>query len=370
MNNRCAYWVVWACVTVAIGFGCSRNSNDAHDAAADEAWDVELPVDVVRSEGDPEEAGLQLTLKPGDRFPLRKVVHQELVQDAQTGTRNRIESRLEVLFAISVLDKVEDRTKLGVRYDRVRYLRRIGDEQLTYDSGQSSASLPVSLWPYRDMVGDGFTFWLGADNQIVAIDGFTEFMNRCLKNVPEEDRNQVVLGMEASTGESGIANFIDNTIGLLPYGTSQKLGDSWERPSHIGRPVPMHVRNRYTLTELDKEVAKIDIRGEITPSTTMNAANEETGVRVVVTGGESQGHCTIFRETGLPKHSEVTQHIEMTVMLSNNVQFKQHKQVTTTIEAFPAQTATAPTIITFGETAPRPIDAPRPDAAIRPASAP
>ncbi len=246
------------------------------------------------------------------------------------------------------MDKVEDRTKLQVRYDQVKYSHRIGDEVLQFDSSRPTANLPVSVKAYQAMVGDGFSFWIGKENQIVSVDGFTEFLSRCLRNVPEAERSKVVLGIEAGSGESGIANFIDNSIGLLPYGGAHKPGDSWERPSHIGRPVPMHVSNTYTLKQLDPQLATIDIRGQITPSTTMTASDAQTGVRVTVRGGETQGSCTIFRETGLPQRSHVEQNIDMTVMMSGALQFNQRKKVTTTIEAYPINTASAPARIQLG----------------------
>ncbi len=329
--------------------GCSQEKTASSQGEIVEEWGTQAPdKNVVRSLESANQSQLKLKLKPGDRFPLRKVVEQELNQDSLSGSANRIHTRLELLFAISVVDKADDRTKLQVRYDQVKYSHRIGEELLEFDSTRPAGNLPVSVKAYQAMVGDGFSFWIGKENQIVSVDGFTEFLNRCLQNVPESDRSNVVLGIEAGSGESGIANFIDNSIGLLPYGGVHKPGDSWERPSHIGRPVPMHVNTQYTLKQLDPHLATIAIRGQITPSTTMTAQDAQTGVRVTVRGGETQGSCTIFRETGLPQRSHVEQNIDMTVMMSGALQFNQRKKVTTTIEAFPVGATSAPARIQLG----------------------
>lgn len=346
-------------VVILICTGCSEETSATHRGEVVDEWGAEAPAtDVVRTTETPDTTHLSLNLKPGDRFPLRKIVEQELIQDSITGSGNRIKTRLELLFAISILEKVDDRTKLSVRYERVKYSHRIGDETLVYDSTDPPTVVPVALRAYHDMVGDGFTFWIGAENQIVSVDNFTEFLNRCLRNVPESQQHKVLLGIEAGSGESGIANFIDNSIGLLPYSGEYHLGDTWERPSHIGRPVPMHVNNTYTLKQVDNDLATIEIRGKITPSTTMTADDAQTGVRVTVTGGETTGTCTIFRETGLPQRSRVEQNINMTVMMSGALQFNQRKIITTTIEAYPVSSTSTPVRIGFREQTPTPEQQP------------
>ncbi|MBT5019993.1 MAG: hypothetical protein HON04_14760, partial [Planctomicrobium sp.] len=302
-NGFCSIFGALLCC-LCLFSSCSDKTASTPQSENSEEWEATKPDEnVVRSQPDNSSAQLKLKLKQGDRFPLRKVVEQELIQDSLAGSTNQISTRLELMFAISVIEKLEDRTHLQVRYEQVKYQNRIGDQVTAFDSTRSSSNLPVSFQAYRDMVGDGFTFWIGPENQIVSVEGFTDFINRCLRNVPEAERNQVALGIEAGSGESGIANFIDNSIGLLPYGGNYHPGDTWERPSHIGRPVPMLVNNTYTLKDLNKESATIDIRGEIIPSTTMTSTDEENGVRVTVKGGETLGSCTIFRETGLPQRS-------------------------------------------------------------------
>lgn len=350
---------------------CSQDNSAPSQTEKAEEWGATRPDEnVVRSQPEDTSAHLKLKLKQGDRFPLRKVVEQELIQDSQAGSTNQIATRLELLFAISVIEKVEDRTRLQVRYEQVKYQHRIGDQLTAFDSTRNASNLPVSFQAYRDMVGDGFTFWIGPENQIVSVEGFAEFISRCLRNVPEAERNQVALGIEAGSGESGIANFIDNSIGLLPYGGNYHPGDTWERPSHIGRPVPMLVQNQYTLKDLGKESATIDIRGKIIPSTTMTSTDEQNGVRVTVKGGETLGSCTIFRETGLPQRSRVEQNIEMTVMLSGAQQFDQRKKVITTIESFPMSASSEPHRIQLGEHLSRELEHRSGGTAIRQVSGP
>ncbi len=335
--------------SLALCVGCGSGTKEAKEpelpdwlSETSQEASTELPQFAAQST-----ANISLNLKPGDRFPLRKVVEQELLQNTLSGAPNKSRSRLELMFAISVLEVANDRTKLNVRYERVNYTHDVADEHVEYDSTRPPLNLPMNIRAYHDMVDDGFSFWLGSNNQIVAVEGFTEFLNRCLRNIPENQRQEVILAIESGTGgEGGLANFVDNTIGLLPFDKQQSPGDSWERPQTIQRPVPMHISNTYTLKDLTKDYAVIDIRGDITPSTAMSSVTDGNGLRVTVIGGRTDGTCTIFRDTGLPKESRVSQDIEMSVMLTGAVEFKQLKRITTTIESFPVSSSTSP--ITIG----------------------
>ncbi|MEZ5940729.1 MAG: DUF6263 family protein [Planctomycetaceae bacterium] len=282
--------------------------------------------------GDAPSAELKLQLNPGDRFPLRKVVRQELTQSTLSGQPDVSYSQLEIMFAISVEEVQSDRVKLAVRYDRVKYQHNVAGEAVYFDSTSPPAVVPIGVRAYRDMVGDGFKFWLGQDNRIVDVEGFTDFLQRCTRDVPEEMRSAVMLGMEAGSGEDGIANFVDNSIGLLPYGVAQKPGDMWERPRYVSRPIPMQIQNQYTLQELTDSEAVVAIRGNISAGNVGEASSDSAQVQV--TGGSTQGTCTIYRKTGLPKASQVERVVNMVVHMPT-AEFRQQKRVSTTIESFP-----------------------------------
>ena len=165
---------------------------------------------------------LKLQLEPGVKFPLKKQVITTLVQTASDGTVQQIQTELRLLMAIRVEEVTGDRTRLGVTYNRVEFDQTIDGQKLAYRSSNPPAEIPLSARAYHDMVNDGFSFWIGKDNQISELVGFREFLERCLANIPPDQRKQVLLGMEAGSDENGISDFVDNTIGLLPFGRDRK----------------------------------------------------------------------------------------------------------------------------------------------------
>jgi hypothetical protein len=285
---------------------------------------------------------LELKLHPGDRFPLTKVVDVELAQASLSGSPDLSHRRLEMMLMIEVADRQADRTQLRVKYERVKYSRDVAGEKLEYDSLHPPAEIPFAVRMYHDMVRDGFSFWLNDHNQIVEAEDFKAFLNRCLRNIPEEKRHQVLLEAEGS-GEHGISDFIDNSIALLPFGY-RKAGDSWDKSRNVNRPIPMVVRNTYRLEELNDETALISITGKVGSSTTTGESQNSSDIRVTVTGGHSTGECTVFRDTGLPRSSRVETLVDMLVQ-AQSVEFRQQQKTVTTIESYPVVGSAPATVI-------------------------
>ena len=290
-----------------------------------------------RSEREPR-GELKLSLQPGVQFPLKKNIRTTLVQTAGDQTEQRIQTDLGLLMAIQVVDVKDGRTLMKVRYNRVDFEQSMDGQKTAYHSSNPPAQIPLAAQAYHDMVNDGFSFWIGKDNQISETVDFQPFLQRCLAHVPPAQQKQVLLGMEAGTDENGISDFVDNTIGLLPAGREVTPGQEWMRSRNIGRPVPMVVQNKYTLHELTNTEDVVRISGEIVPSHTINRiqqASDKSDVNVTVLGGSTSGICTIFRETGLPKDSYTERVVHMTVTMGDDLTFDQKKTVLTRVEAFP-----------------------------------
>lgn len=281
------------------------------------------------------------SLKPGEVFPLRKVVEQELHQSSLNGTPQISRSRLELNMALTVADVRDGHTLMQVQYDRIKYSQDLAGETTEYDSAQPPQSIPAAARAYHGMVGDGFSFWLGADNQVVQVSGFREFLDRCLAHIPAESRQQALLAFESSAGESGVTDFIDATVGLLPGDLQQVPGKSWETSRHITEPIPMQINTMYTLSSIDGRTAEVTIGGTIAPSTPLGGTQSDSSVQVTVNGGRCSGRCTIDRLWGLPRASQIERTVDMTVRMAGAVTFDQQKRTLTTIESLPTPSASA-----------------------------
>ena len=290
---------------------------------------------------------LGLNLHVGDSFPLIKNVSQNLQQVSKLGTSTS-ESNLELLLSIYVDEVREDRILLRVRYHRVRFRCAIDDAIVAYDSDQPDAHVQAQVLPYRGLVENGFSFWLGQNNRILKVVDFDEFIRRCTNGVAPGQRQTVLAGVRATLGDEGIANFIDESIGLLPVNDQThsvpivSVGDEWRHERQISHPEPMSLQSTCRLTAMDDETAEISIVGRIAAHRSFAAADPQSRrLKLDILGGVSTGHCTVDRRTGLPIESRMQRTLQMTVHLADGTRVDQQKDVVTTIRVFPEEAATA-----------------------------
>jgi hypothetical protein len=137
------------------------------------------------------EGSLRFTLQKGDHFPLRKHVTQTLVQNLPGGEVTS-RSDLKLMFAITVDGEDKGRRQLGVRYQRVQYSLELPGQRTKYDSKSPPEFVPDSLQMYHGLANNGFDFWIGADNRIVHLDGFQDFLKRCVRFAPPERQHEPV----------------------------------------------------------------------------------------------------------------------------------------------------------------------------------
>ncbi|WP_339727528.1 DUF6263 family protein [uncultured Gimesia sp.] len=288
---------------------------------------------------------LELNLAVNQRFPMIKTVEQSLSQASAAGIVNS-KSKLELVLALTVEELQDDgRKRFKVRYTGVKYSHNIAGEQVNFDSNRVSGPVPPEVQAYQRLVNNGFSFWIGADNKIVELVGFDEFIKRCLQNTPASQRETVLAKISESSGDDGVANFIDDSIGLLPYnidenhkGGAIRVGETWTKTRRVTQPIPMTLKTEYTLRELNDKIATINIAGDIAASKISSPINQNgKSVQLYIRGGKSFGTCLIDRKTGLPLESKIERFLETTVKLASGKQFEQQKQIITTIRAFPHQ---------------------------------
>ncbi len=282
---------------------------------------------------------LELRLQPGDRFPLIKTVEQMLVQKS-TEFPAIAQTRLELTMAIQVEQEQPDAILLSVRYSRITYSHDLNGQRLDFDSATHQNDIPWDVQPYAGMVNNGFAFWVGRDNRIRDLVGYQEFLQRCVENVPLDRRQSLLAEISNRFGDDGVANFIDDSIGLLPYNSSVDKdsatrvapGDVWTRETRLMQPAPVYLTSTYRLAALNPRTADIDITGRVASGETVSSGQDGN---LKITGGHSIGKCTVDRATGLPLELNLTRFISMMVVLPDGKQVPQDKQITTTIRAFP-----------------------------------
>jgi hypothetical protein len=358
MWQRRVWQTVWAGVLICSVLGCDKlpwGQTASTDLTDDEFGDLGEPDPSEPSlDAEAEPASLPelaLKLELGQRFPLNKTVEQRITQALPTGLTVG-HSRLELQLSLVVEEIREPRRRLGVRYHRVRYAQDLGGQTVEYNSDQPVASVPPEALPYAGLKDNGFSFWIGADNQVIELVGFADFAQRCVQHVPLEQRAAVLHQLQAMRTDDGLANFVDDSIGLLPgaaspqtAGTEFRVGSSWDLPTRqvsAGGPQANGsvCTTRCLLKDLSDKTAEIALVGSIGPS---SYTDELRRVKLTVRGGQCSGTCTVDRTTGMPTRSRVERMLDMTAHLPDGTEIPQRKEIITTIVAYLEQGAVRPT---------------------------
>ncbi len=299
---------------------------------------------------------LEFRLKVGTRFPLFKTVEQRLRQLSPNGGRTiESTSHLTMKLAITVEAIEQGVKRLGVRYQQVRYEHDIAGEKVSYDSALLPKTIPDAAWVYHGLVDNGFSFELGADNRIVQVYDFEAFLKRCVRHAPANQQQELLTRLAATQEDEGIANFVDDSVGMLPYNIDDlnpnatvKVGASWRKNREITRPIPMTINTAYRLGEINARYATLELFGHIVPAHIQHVSNavQHAGAteRMTLRGGHCFGTCTIDRDSGLPIQSHVTRRMDLTLELPTGAKFDQIKEIVTTIRTFPDQGAPASTV--------------------------
>lgn len=336
----CGYVFLYVCLLwLASGCGSQEAQSDIKDGV------LGLADPLTSRVADPKAAppvDLSLKLTRGMRIPIKKTVQQELSQSSIKGVKKST-SQLELMMAITVDDIRGQEKRFAVQYSRVKYAQNFDQQSVTFDSSDPHSPVPPAAIPYQGMVNNGFAFWVGQDNQIKQIEGYEAFLNRCLAGVPEEQRDAMITKIAASSQHDGLANFIDDTIGLLPYdetadrnGTLVNVGYTWKRRRYLNQPLPITVEQTYTIKEISDKIVLLDMTGAVLPTTSFSKGTYDD-MNVQIRGGHSYGQCTIDLATGLPTHSQVDQYIDMLVGLEGGITFEQRKHILTTVTTYPPQ---------------------------------
>ncbi len=357
MRTRAARWV-GVCGLLWSLSGCGWFGSKSADSESDEAI-PELGEQAKPSQSRAAEnkkittENLELRLKVGDRFPLIKTVEQRLRQQSPgSGSPTTSSSKLEMTLAITVEGVDQGVKTLGVRYQRVRYEHDIAGEKVSYDSALFPKKVPDAAQIYHGLLDNGFSFELGADNRIVQVQDFESFLKRCVRHAPARQQNELLMRLVATQEDEGIANFVDDSVGMLPYniddlnaGGDVKVGTSWRKNREIVRPFPMSIDTAYRLANINERYATLELFGKIQPARIQHASNtiQHAGATESMTlrGGHSFGTCTIDRESGLPIQSHVSRTMNLTLELPTGAKFDQTKDIVTTIRTFPEQGSSA-----------------------------
>lgn len=272
-------------------------------------------------------------LKAGDQFPFVKTVRQTVVQTTTNATQARTdqvtaETLMQLTMNLSVLDSNAGGHIMHVRYERVQYLQNVNGQQQNYDSaaqshsGQGRTSVPAGIEAYVGMVGAGFRFTLNSDNKVASTEGLSTFLDQCVSSAPFEQRVNIRASLEQRFKSNAIAELVDESIGLLPYGASSvQMGDVWMTDRQLQQQSPIQMQTTCRLLSKSAATAEIGLTGRI---------ESAAGAQFTISDGRTMGTCIVNVATGMPIQSQRSSYLKISSQPTSQQSVEITKRIETT----------------------------------------
>lgn len=253
-------------------------------------------------------------LRVGDQFPFLKTIQQTVVQKTtdqtlQSQDQVTAQTLMQLTMLLSVLDSSASGYLIQVRYDRVQYSQTVNGNQQSFDSaarlpnGQMKHPVPAGIETYAGMVGAGFRFTLTKDNKVASTHGLALFLDQCVSAAPFEQRVALRSSLEQRFQSGAIAELIDESIGMLPYGSSgARAGDVWVTDRQLQHQSPTQMQTTYRLVSTSNNAAEIGLTGRI---------QSAAGASFRISDGRTMGTCLVDLTTGLPLHSQQSSYLKI-----------------------------------------------------------
>jgi hypothetical protein len=289
-----------------------------------------------------------VVLKVGDRFPFLKTMEHQLTQ-IDEGVTQVSSSRTEIHFSLVVeIVATDGRKRLLVEFQNVQHEQSLLNQRITYSSDKPNVPVPTAALLYAGLVNNGFSFWIGSDNQVLELVDYPEFLRRCLRNVPQADVGPLQQQLDQIDPAGAVESFVDESMGLFAayQGRNQdrqeaKKGATWElEPQRFEAPVPMSIHTRCLLKEISPNAADILLSGKIAASEVPSLIRDDgCNLKIFVRGGHTSGSCRIHPQTGIPVQSEIQRTLDLIVEMEDGHQIQQTKDARSSLASIPARSS-------------------------------
>ena len=328
--------------------GCGGSDGETEPATEEGSLPLESittaaaqPEPPATPEGEPPSPSM---LRVGESFPMLRSVTQTLTQNLPDG-RKVTQSTLQAMLTLRVEEMMADgRRRIGVRFDRVRYMSDLGGEPIDFDSGVPQGALPPEAEPYRGLADNGFSFWAASNGAVLELVGYGDFLRRCVRDVPPEQHDQVLQKLAGLESGEALASLVDDSLALVALSVDMNApttGNQWMYRRRMIRPVSVLLDARCTVSAVSERSLEIDVAGMLSPAAAYELVADSDPVRVSARGGRSVGHVTMDRRSALPVQSRVEHYVDMLVQPPEGEPFEQRKHIVTSLQALPTQTASA-----------------------------
>lgn len=256
---------------------------------------------------------LKLKMKSGDNYIL-KIGREEKITQSSGSQKQSAKQTEKFDYSFSILE-VKDNGDFTaeIRFDRI--IKEFDAGQMgkqSFDSKNSGKSqdAPPEVLIFQNMIGMKYQIEVSADGKVKKVTGSDKLVNAALKGLTLDKQPLEFLkqGLKQEFSEKQLADYYEKLFNYLD-GKPKQVGDTWEKSYKIQAGMPLNVKTKYEITEMNND--KIIIN---TSSVLNDKAGKQTkeiqNIKVTFeVKGDQEGKIELDRTTGFILNSSVNQTI-------------------------------------------------------------
>ena len=204
-----------------------------------------------------------------------------------------------------------------------------------FDSQENSQTPLAGTVGCHGLAGNGFRFWLSTRGELLAIDDFAGFLDRCSKALPEGPaRRQFRQDLDETWGSENPSQVLSDLVGLIPIRASE-VGQRWVESRTLAPIERQQSATEYALVASEPSHESLEWSGR---QTTRGTVQADDRLRIRSLGGDWQGSARIETRSGFCLDLLETQQSRMAVQTASGREFIQSRTTTLRIERVPATT--------------------------------
>lgn len=240
-----------------------------------------------------------LRLKPGES-------RRTLLTTDQTTSQTVMgqEQTAHQVMSMGVRYDVEDaagdgQTRIHISYESIRLQVTTPMGGFTYDSSDTTATVPAGAKVFAALVGHGYTVVMAADGSDRHVEGWDSLMDSMLGSmslppgVTDEDMRTT---LEDTFGDDFMSNIMRAAVTTVPPRLGA-VGDSWTCTNSVHGAFPLTQKATWTLRSRKDGIGTMDVTSEVASDSTSTNSVGAMSVRYAV-NGRNTGTVEVEEATG------------------------------------------------------------------------
>lgn len=239
-----------------------------------------------------------LQLNEGDTFSAVFKNYRETLQK-KTEFYVKNDQSFDMGYTFTVTSVENGVYSMDVNYTSINIDMMGTGERLSFDSANPEKYVGTIFYPYKELIGMGFSMTVGKDGKVVDIQGFDtmlEDLRRAFRVLPREENEIIIEELDLYFGPEKFTEEFERFFIFLP-GKKVAQGDSWEKSYSVSTEIPLDITTTYTLHDVTDDSYIITFKSDV--AAPADQVGKDFGFYDIIyeVAGTGEGELTVAKDS-------------------------------------------------------------------------